>query len=407
MSTTQTLVKGIEQSIFNKSSKLSVKVFNRSEVLTDDYDTDTFVSSLYSKRRSFISDLVGTTGRYSFTPKSKYDATEEATSLINKELEEIKRKYNLTPLNSDDGADLEDKYNVLSFLRNYLKNEDYLANSVPSNLINHSKDYTKGKKVFMTSPKLSRWITRLVGESAELTKWYTNRCPKGENVVGERTDFKMVLSVLPHDIAGMSYYAPLNFSGERWIDGYHGTSCMDTVRNGEGSSMHQLPSNLYDETMMVAYLAKVDESKPRGLDDLEDIFHARMLVRVTEINGKHILIGQRIYATTRGTQKLITEAMKVEFGDSYIHCNELEDMGGSSKTFKYTYEEQKEVNSIESCPSCDGSGLDGWDDDCGRCEGEGEISKFELPYNDNPSVITFGQGHIKFTLPTSFVESLS
>lgn len=406
MSTTQTLLHGIEQGIFKESERIAKEVLRHSGEIRNNYRVEDLVSGLYAQRRDFISELVGSTGRYTFTPRSMYDATEEANELISKETMEIERLYNLTPLGSDEGNDYEVKYRVLNILREKMTSADYLANTVPQIVKDRTKDETVDGKEFMASPKLSRWITKLVGESSELTKWYTNSCPKGEDVVGERTDFNLVLSVLPHDIVGMSYYAPLNFDGDRWVEGYHGTSCMDTIQNGDGSSMHQLPLNLSDETMMVAYLVKLDEKKSDDLEDLEDVFYARMLVRVVEVNGKHILIGQRIYATSRGSSKLITEAMKVEFGSSYIHCNELDDMGGSYKHYTYTFERTTTPPPTKDCRNCDGTGRDSWDDDCGNCEGSGQISKYEPPYNDNGSVLTLGIGYVKFHLPKSFIETI-
>lgn len=400
--TEQTLVHGIDKLIFEESGKLATHIFEKSSRLTENYDVDSFVSQLYNQRRSAIMDLVGPTGRKEFAPKSMYNAIEDSEKQYSEALEDIRKAYNLTPLNSDEAADLKTRYEVLKHLRSRLDNMDYLANKVPKHVMDDTSRWGVNGKPYMSSPKLSRWLSKLAGESSSLLAWYTNRCPKGEAVLGEREEYRIILSVLPHDIAGMSYYAPYNWDGERWLDGYAGTSCMDTICNGGGDAMHQLPANLSDPTLMVAMIVKSNGDKPHHFHALEEVMMARMLVRVVEIDGKTLMIGQRIYAFDRDTQKLITEGMATEFGKDYIHCETLENkFYGDSRTLKFSF--RGPSDSTSECPRCDGDGYDEDGDECDRCDGSGQVGSIENPYNDNPSTFSFGPGYVKFHIPKRFI----
>lgn len=403
------LIHGIQRDIYRQSEAISETIFDESETIKEHFDcTSEIVENFYQPRIPFIQELIGTTGRREFTPKSMYDAVADSDKLYREAREALVAEFNLTPLDSEEGEAVRQRYRVLGMLRENLKNEDYLNNAVPKHLIERSKEHTKDEKAYLSSPKMSRWLARLVGENSPYLAWYTNRCPKGSNVLGERSEYRMILSTLPHDIVGMSYYAPYNFDGDNWIDGYHGTSCMDTIRNGSGDSMYQLPPNLSDETMFVVSLVKSDYTKPSSFEDLEEIMTARMLVRVVNVKGKYIMLGQRVYATTRDTQKLITEAMKVEFGDSYVHCNELSNYSGGTETIKYEFEYLKQAETTE-CGRCEGSGRDNWGDRCGTCRGEGRVVVNQYgyrPYNDNPNQIEFTHNGINFDLPKRFLEEL-
>lgn len=390
----------LDTEVLEKSLGLATDIFMESEALREEFTVETMAYDLYAGRRPEIMEIVGETGMKRFTPTCTFDAKEEASRIISNEKRTLSKKFNLTPLNSKEGDAIKEKYDILRLMDSHLSSKDYFANKVPDSLKEESKGYTLDGKAYQNSPKLSKWITKAVGESSELVKWYTNRCPKGENVLGKREDYLMTLSVLPHHIAGMSYYAPANFNGKSWVDGYNSTSCMDTIRNGDGNSMRQLPSNLCDETLMVAYLTKVDSDESLEQTEIEHVFHARMLVRVAVVEGKTIIIGQRIYAVDRDSSKLITDAMSNEFGNSYVHCDDMTAI--DIRSFKYTFTDVKNNDEVE-CSACGGDG-EGVFDDCPKCEGKGKHVQYDTPYNDNRLVLELGTDFVRFRLPQAVID---
>lgn len=378
---------GIKKEIFEQSIDYCKKIVSESHRLGRDWAPN-LAEQLYRQRRSYLTELIGNTGRYRFTPKSSYDAVEEAKPLINTVVDELVKEYNMTPLSSPEEAVVRARYDAMILLKETLTTQDYLSNKVPQHLIGEAKN-EKGKP-FMTSPKLSKWLTKIAGESSDLVAWYTNRCPKGEAVLGERSEYELVMSILPHDILGMSYYAPYNFGGDRWIDGYNYTSCMDPVQNTSGSNLDNLPPNMWDETLAVCYLRKVDDSDFTSHSRYrtgEEIFNARMLVRVFKVKGQHFIIGHRVYATTRDEFKLIVNAMELEF-PNFVHADTLENMSGDKRRFAYYH-----THLDRSAPDI-------------RITNDGEQSGNKTayyPYNDNSGTISFDAAGVKVHLPQSFL----
>lgn len=397
---------GIDKTVLEESFATAAHLIEASDTLRSDFGVD-FARFTYQPRRPYLQQLVGPTGRLRFTPQSSYDAKGEANPLIKKERDALVKAYNMSPLGSPDEGSIKERYEVLGQIIDNLETTDYLANKVPQFVM----DATKGDdgKPYMNSPKLSRWLTRLVGEQSPLTSWYTNSCPKGEAVLGSRDDYELVISTLPHDILGMSYYAPYNWGGNGWIDGWNKTSCMDPIRNGDGDNIYNLPSNVFDETLAVAYLRQVerDYDLERDMEENEEIFNARMLIRVVNINGKHVILGHRVYATNHDERRLIIEGMKVKF-DNFIHANDLEKYSGERVEVVYRHQAFNPVKGeYRRMWTPEPYRYDGIEQIV-RAHNNGETIDMKniadyAPYNDNPEVISIYQSKNIFKLPKSFL----
>ncbi|MDR4436198.1 hypothetical protein [Bacillus tequilensis] len=389
----------LTNNLMEQSMEEAIKILNKSRLIRE-AGVD---SSLYVEREQYLKDLLGEEGYISFHPNVEKDLTadfqKQAQPLVSQKhdiylnehrYEEERRAYN--------------DYSIASKLLDDVTNEHLLNNTIPGEVTTFIKRRDiKG----LSSPKLSKLLVKIFGETSEVVKWYTNKCPK-KLEKGVIKNYKVHLSILPHHIAGMSYYAPYNWGGEKWVTGWRNTSCMDTSRNGSGDCINQLPPNLLDSTLAVAYLTTSENDElfsPR--------YEARLLVRVIKVtDNDYLLVGFRPFYTNNTTKNYLIEGLKAKF-DNFVQCDDLRseysDLYGShmSSFSMYTEVGWSHTGIKVSCDDCDGDGTDWDDEECSTCEGTGYVSSYDddpfYPYVDDPEFLEFFEDRVEISLPKEYL----
>ena len=167
----------------------------------------------------------------------------------------------------------------------------------------------------------------MFGEQSNIVKWFTNKCPK-KLESGENKQYNVTLSVLPHHIAGMSFYAPYNWGGDRWLEGWNGTSCLDTIRNSVGDCVYQVPSSMMDSTLAIAYLTESNNT-----DIFEPRYLARVLVRLVYVDGEPIMITCRPFFVSNEATHVLLEGLKNMFNNIHTVGDIRDNWGGGTRTF--------------------------------------------------------------------------
>lgn len=386
--------------LLSQSLEKAQEIFNRSEHLS----AAGAQSNVYTDRVPYLEELLGEEGHVSFHPDIRKDLTVEFRNSLNPDLEKKSNEYYSTTYDSyeEDRRNRELVY-LSTELRDVVTNEDLLSNTVPKSVVAYIE--ARNIKGF-NSPKLSKMLVKLFGQGSEVVKWYTNKCPK-KLEKGIVRDYKVHLSILPHHIAGMSYYAPSNWGGAEWETGWRGTSCMDTIRNGDGSSIYELVPNLLDSTLAIAYLTSSDD------DDLfEPRYQARLLVRVAKVNeNDHVLVGLRTYYTNNEIKYYLVEGLKSQF-DNFVHVEDLRvyendrEFIGKKNFITNVCVKWNLEKSREECDDCDGSGHDWEGDECATCDGTGYVEEDNptyYPYVDDPEFLKFTGSAVKVKLPVAYL----
>lgn len=370
---------GIMEEIFSHSSRIMDILPNASE--------------MYEERVDYLKNIVGDNGVYQFSPMVTKDLANDYKNIFNNR---IGNKY-------------ENKvntrwYNLLSeHLYGYITTENLLKNTVPKTILEwiaRVQD-SEGELKGYNSPKLSKTLTKLYGEDSDIVKWYTNYCPKTLEA-GKSDKYIVTLSILPHHIAGMSYFSPRNHGERGWIDGWEGSSCMDTKLNGGGEAIIRLVPNVSDSFLAVAYLSDKDDY---DLDNPK--YLSRVLVRAVKTDsGDWIMLGCRAYNISNETKEVLLEGLCNEF-DNFVSVYNLRDNHSRGKRVKFINDCKVRINvNVDmECGRCDGAG-DYDDEDCGRCSGTGKINKDVdiSPYIDDSDFIDFeGNGKINISLPESYL----
>lgn len=387
--------------LLERSIETAQSIFNRSENLQSvNADAD-----IYEDRIQYLKDLLGEEGHLSFNPFVAKDLTID----FNKNLKTARKQVyeNYYHKNYDSYSDemiARNEYYISDSLPSYVTNEHLLSNKVPEKIMGDIKRYEmKG----YSSPKLSKLLVKLYGQDSDVVKWFTNQCPKKLDK-GLIEDYKVHLSILPHHIAGMSYYAPYNTGGDRWETGWNKTSCMDTIRNGDGSSIYQLVPNLLDTTLAVAYLTKADNN-----DLFEPAYQARLLVRVAKVNDNdYIMLGLRPFYTNNETKNYLVEGLKSEF-ENFVLAEDLRTEYKTNRdmeSFRTDIEVAWETSGArETCDDCDGDGVDYYDDSCSTCDGSGHVTvdnETYYPYIDDPDFVTVDEGNVEINLPRAYLVKM-
>lgn len=388
----------LTNNLMEQSMEEAIKILNQSKLIRE----ASVDLSLYVEREQYLQDLLGEEGHISFHPIVEKDFT----SGFQKHLQPlVTQKHNtyLSEHRYEEEKIAYDEYMIASKLLENITNEHLLNNTIPGRV----KDFIDYRGVKgLASPKLSKLLVKLFGETSDVVKWFTNKCPK-KLEKGVIQDYKVHLSILPHHIAGMSYYAPYNWGGGRWITGWNSTSCMDTSRNGSGDCINQLPPNLLDSTLAIAYLTTTEN------DDLfSPRYEARLLVRVTKVtDNNYLLVGFRPFFTNNATKNYLVEGLKAEF-DNFVQCddlrNEYSDLYGSHmSSFSMNTEVGWSSTGITvSCDDCDGEGTTWDDEECGTCEGTGCVSSDDepfYPYVDDPEFLEFFEDRVEISLPKGYL----
>ncbi|KZR57524.1 hypothetical protein [Pseudobacillus badius] len=379
-----------------ESIEKATSIFLRSENL----ERVNASADIYVERLPYLTDLLGSEGHISFTPVVERDLKVDFQQAVKADYNRVHDNYYFVEHNSvEERKKAYDCWYIVNNLYSIISNDDLLENKVPTSVLESIRHQDiKG----LSSPKLSKLLVKLFGEQSDIVKWYTNKCPKQLDK-GLNKDYKVHLSILPHHIAGMAYYAPYNWGGDKWITGWNYTSCMDTIRNSEGEGIYKLVPNLLDSTLAIAYLTTSHN------DDLfEPRYQARLLVRVVKINDNdYVMVGLRPFYTSNTTRHILIEGLKNEF-ENFVHVDDLrKDYDMDKYTKFYTPIPTAWTSSVrESCDYCDGDGYDYDGDTCRRCDGEGyEVSgEYDhFPYVDDPDVLRFSDNKVIIKLPTEWL----
>lgn len=382
----------INNEVITSSIGVTKKIFEESERINK-YLPDS--SILYADRIEYLKGITGDSGTYSFIPEVTKDIVADYRRIFD-------NRDGYKYANAIDTS----YYNTLSeYLYKHITSANLLSNTVPDILQSWIKRVQSNEGVFkeFNSPKLSKMLTKLYGEHSDVVKWYTNRCPK-KLEKGKSDKYKITLSVLPHHIAGMSYYSPRNKGERGWINGWEGSSCMDTVLNSNGENIIRLVPNIKDSFLAIAYLSEIDDN---NLDSPK--FLARTLVRAIDVgNDKWLLLGCRTYSVSNETTDVLNEGLSNEFknfASVYTIRDNYKKIDGIVK-FVNDCVVTIESNVNVECGRCDGEG-EYCDEECGRCDGNGYVYKdIEVePYIDDTDYLWItGDGKIGAKLPKAFLS---
>lgn len=374
--------------LFDKSLEVANDILMESENLSN---TDV-TAEMYKERIPYLTNLLGEEGKVSFHPFVAKDVSAEFFDAMAPDLDQKQRDYYNC---SGDDTVYREAYYLAGQLKDSITDVDLVANRVPNSLADYIKNHEiKG----YSSPKLSKLLVKLFGEHSDTVKWFTNSCPKNLDK-GLNTDYKVHLSILPHHISGMSYYAPYNFEGARWVTGWRGTSCMDTKGNSTGGGIYQLPPSLLDSTLAIAYLTTSNND-----DDFAPRYLARALVRVAKVNDNdYVMLGARTFYTSNETKNILVEGLKSEF-ENFVHTDDLRKGYNvyTNKSFFTPIDTGWDVDSArEECGECDGDG-------CGDCDGDGynTDSNTYYPYIDDSEFVYISDESVQMKLPTKWLEEM-
>lgn len=261
---------------------------------------------------------------------------------------------------------------MAGILRNHVTNDDIMANRTPNSLLEYLNEFEysywdeldyKTVKITDTlkglkTPKLSRFLVKLFGEQANIVSYY-NSLPRK---IKKDDRYRVHISVLPHHIAGMSYYSSHNHGGSSW-QGQDGTSCQDTKGAGYSDMILRVPTNLKDATLGIAWLSHVED---------DCVYQARSLIRLVKHEGKPFFVMCRTYGTSNETRHILRNALLEE----YDNIEDRETWGASTmnnisielpESVRMTWEEKEE------CDSCDGEGKVESEETCEICDMHGEV----------------------------------
>jgi len=361
------------------------------------------VKADYLQRDDFWQQLVGDQGYMTFHPEVRADLVHKFLDVSKDDVRELERIYVRLPSGRDQIARL--RFFAAQQLAESIKTDHLLQNTVPNEVTSYIKTYcndghedTAKEAKSYRSPKLSKLLVKLFGEKSETVKWYTTKCPKKLDS-GLLEEWTITISILPHHIAGMSYYAAANHGGDRWIEGWNGTSCMDTKRNGAGRGVFQLVPSMRDVTMAVAYLSRSEDK-----DVWNPIYQARALLRVVHIHGEPHFLICRPYFTSHETRHILVDGLKNAFPNAH-YTEDMRSFDGDDVRFRVEYPKNigLEVDKEFVCSDCKGDGVD----DCETCQGEGRwyIDDSFLPYIDDNDFITVHHDEIIFKLPVEYFAS--
>jgi len=386
----------------HKSLSIAQDIFNVSRNLRN---ADVVVPDV--SRVDAVKDIVGDEGYKTFNPTLSPDIAEEFIKRLKEDTENLQTAYW-----GDHGYGVATfNWEMASTLISNTTTDDLIENRVPVSIIKHveyiernygsSPSLLKQARTFKT-PKLTRLVSKLAGETSETMKWLTNHCPK-KIEKGVNKEYTVTISTMPHHMAGMSYYAAGNWGGDNWHNGWEGTSCMDTKRNGQGKTIIQLPAAMKMDNVFIAYLSMADA------DDIwNPIYLARSLVHAVEVHGKTLYLACKTYATSKEMSFILREGLFNEFG---VLSTDTVRSSHSGDTISFTHHfEKPAIYTVAGhCSDCNGEGNSDEDheDYCPECEGDSSSDDEEFfPYIDDNDFIEHhpSSSFMEYCIPVSALE---
>jgi hypothetical protein len=405
--------------------------------------------SLYNQRYAGFKDLGITdeTGYISFTPMVTMDVESEWQDLLYKaEYDAYVKKIDET---TDDWLTAQCLRNLYWQVSN-ISHKDIIARNVPAGILDYIRNlkkqgHEKGIDVLKklpTSPKLTKLVAYMFGEkSGGAMDWLTTKCPR-ENKTGAVEEYRIFVSVLPHHVAGMSYYAAANHGGKDW-NGYGGTSCQDPARSRNHDLINHLPASLMENTLAVAWLAKRENAD----DIFRPVYEARALIRLVPCEYKNLFLICKPYFTDPTVRHILKDGLKNQFpglmldaegigiygtelteihveldsveyeGEEVCDCWRCDGTGNIIETYTHDCETCDgtgyvgEDEEVEECPECEGWGQCEVEEEetCPSCDGEGHHSSYSgeyLPYVDDTSIIAIDEESILYYLPTDLLINM-
>lgn len=384
---------------FNKSLEIASSIFKKSDTIVEIFDENPLMNSpvdYYNNRDAHIQSIVGQDGFYGFNPTVEHDLKADFQSAYGK-------RDDAMPVYASDLKLSDYERTLARHIYELTRTEHLLENKVHKDIMSWIKNIDELKKKY-SSPKLSKTLVKLYGESADIVKWYTNKCPKALSK-GKLDNYIITLSILPHHIAGMSYYSPTNHGGDRWINGWDGSSCMDVVRNGGGDAIAKLVPNLNDSFLAIAYLSYADD-----YDIYNPKYLSRALVRFVNINDNWLMLGCRTYSISNEAQTILIQGLYNEFEnfESVYNIRDKYDVYNNILTYSGDNVAIKRITKRE-CGYCDGSGQYDEDEECGNCKGTGQrtFKSYITPYIDDSDIFSLceDEQHVmRVALPRPLLE---
>lgn len=377
----------------------------------------------YNPRFDGFADIVDAeTGFTSFTPFVKIDISGEWGNVLdNAEYSEYRQKYE--SLNCSYSVDC--RFRDLYFKVKNLDHVELVHRVVPTALLDFIKllkqEFPEQFKTCPMSPKLTRLIGWMFGEKAGgAMDFLTTKAPR-EDKAGELDEYRIFVSVLPHNVAGMSYYAAKNHGGSKW-QGYNGTSCQDPSTCTDPDLINHLPASVMEQSSAVAWLAK------RENDNVwEPVYESRSMIRIVPCEKKNLFLICNTYYTSPTVKGILVDGLKNHFSGKMLYapeipcrwnCDHTTDIMVNILDCEYSGSRRGE------CPDCNGSGTVetehecdcphcsiSYDDaECWTCDGTGESNDDDyntfLPYLDDTGVIQIESDCITYSLPTDILVSM-
>jgi hypothetical protein len=415
-------IKGVTNTM--KTLNLSLDTIRKSSRIADefmnqnDHLRNVSTYSEYNQRAAGFAEILdGETGFTSFTPIVKFNC-EEAFQAIMRNGEQHDFFQKLDDMDYYVRAAFQD----LFWMVFYSSHADIVSRRVPSNAMDFIKlkksEFPEQWKQVPSSPKLTRLVAWMFGEKAGgVMDYLTTKAPR-EDKAGAVEEYRVFISVLPHNVAGMSFYSSKNHGGDSW-QGYNGTSCQDPRRSHDASLINHLPASIKEQTAAVAWLAKRENN-----DIWQPVYEARAMVRIVPAEQKTLFMICNPYFSSPTTKNILIEGLKNQLAGKAIFAPEITRWGVECTDIEVEISDcEYSGETRQECSTCNGHGVeyiehycncehcDRGDEEieCSECEGTGFYEDSDgvyLPYIDDTNVIDIEDTRIIYTLPTSLLLEL-
>jgi hypothetical protein len=318
--------------------RLADNILEESENL--DYEGFTDSKELYQNRDERLQKSLSLQDGY-----LKYKPEGDFKELAFKDFKALLEKELTMPISDEKGIIVSVRYTDLikQCIYNYITLDDFVSgnfsvathNVLKSKAIYHADEmygYDSIKRYikFINKAKISSWLAGIYGQSSIIMSYWTNK--RGVDGSSSFDSCSVHISVLPHHIAGMSYFASANWGGKEWSNSYKGTSCQDTLRAGDCETIFHLPPNLLDTQLAIAYLT--DSSTVEGEGDInKPIYQARTLLRY--LPKYDVVLIQKVYGAGVA-REILEKALKNKFPNCYTQ-QDIDYIGKNSNKIRYKF----------------------------------------------------------------------